>query len=105
VELHPIAAPTGAFSGNHRGAAAEKAVEHDVAALGAVEDRIGDHRHRLHRRMQCQEIALRAAAGKGVEPGIMPDIAAIAAKLAELDIVRCAPPRCLKTRTSSCWLR
>src|SRR5205085_1538398 len=35
----------------------------------------------------CQQIALAAAAGKGVGPGIMPHIAAFAAKPAKLDIV------------------
>jgi hypothetical protein len=31
--------------------AAKKAVEHDLAARRAVEDRVGIHRHRLHRRV------------------------------------------------------
>src|SRR4029077_9597174 len=83
----PTAAPAGAPGGDHRRAAAEKGVEHDPTALGAVEDRIGDQCHRLHRRVQCREIAFLAAAGEGVDPGIMPDIAAVAAELAELDVV------------------
>jgi hypothetical protein len=37
--------------------------------------------------VQRQQIAFLAAAGKGIGPGIMPDIAAVAAELAELDIV------------------
>src|SRR5947207_13595642 len=87
IELKSVAAPAGALGGDHRRAAAEKAVEHDVAAGRTVEDRIGDHRHRLHRRMQRQQIALLAAAGEGIGPGVAPEIAAIAAELTELDIV------------------
>src|SRR5437588_11983627 len=87
IELKSVAAPAGALGGDHRRAAAEKAVEHDVAAGRAVEDRIGDHRHRFYCRMQRRQIALLAAAGKGVGPGVVPDIGAVAAELAELDVV------------------
>src|SRR6266478_9879563 len=87
VELHTVAAPAGAFGGDQRRAAAEKGVEHDVAAGRAIEDRVGDHRHGLDGGVERQQIALLAAAGKGVGPGVMPDIAAVAAELAELDIV------------------
>src|SRR5205814_1707518 len=86
IELKSVAAPAGALGGDHRRAAAEKSVEHDVAAGRAVEDRIGDHSHRLHGRMECQQVALRAT-GEGVGRGIIPDIAAIAAELSELDII------------------
>jgi len=41
----------------------------------------------LHGRVQRQQIALLAAAGKGVSSGVMPDVAAVAAELAKLDIV------------------
>ena len=42
IELDAVAAPAGALGRNHRRAAAEKAIEHDVAAGRAVEDRTGD---------------------------------------------------------------
>src|SRR6266478_9826225 len=84
VELHTVAAPAGAFGGDQRRAAAEKGVEHDVAASRAVEDRVADHRHRLDGRMQRKQIAFLAAAREGIGPGIAPDIAAVAAELAEL---------------------
>jgi len=87
IELQRAAAPAGALGRDHRRAAAEKGVEHDLAARRAVEDRIGDHRHRLDRRVQGQEIALATAAGKGIGAGIVPHIAAVAPKPAELDIV------------------
>src|SRR5947209_9579411 len=87
IELKSVAAPAGALGGDHRRAAAEKGIEHNVAAGRAVEDRIGDHRHRFYGRMQRRQIALLAAVGKGVCPGVMPNITAVAAKLAELDIV------------------
>src|ERR1700738_1567084 len=87
VELQPIAAPAGALGGDHGGPAAEKAIEHDLTTDRAVEDRIGDHCHRLHGRVHRQQIAFLAATGEGIDPGVVPDIAAIAAKPAELDIV------------------
>jgi hypothetical protein len=87
VELDAVAPPTGALGRDHRRAAAEKAIEHDAAPGRAVEDRIGDHRNRFDGRVQRQQIAFLAAAGKGIGSGIMPDIAAVAAELAELDIV------------------
>src|SRR5689334_20672650 len=86
VELQPIAAPAGALGGDHRRAAADKAVEHDVAARRAVEDRVGNHRHRLHRRVKRRQIAF-LAWDKGVGPGVIPDIAAVAPEAAELDVV------------------
>src|SRR5215470_2611855 len=87
VEFDTAAAPAGALGRDQRRAAAEKGVEHNLAAGRAVEDRIGDHRHRLDGRMQRQEITLLAAAGERVGSGIIPNIAAVAPKLAELDIV------------------
>jgi hypothetical protein len=105
VELDAVAAPTGALGRDHRRAAAEKAIEHDVAAGRAAEDRIGDHRNRFDGRVQRQQIAFLAAAGKGIGSGIIPDIAAVAAELAELDMLRCPWRSYLKTKMSSCWLR
>src|SRR5690349_18315748 len=37
--------------------------------------------------MQRRQIALLAAPGEGIGPGVIPDIAAVAPELAELDIV------------------
>src|SRR5947207_11433031 len=37
VQLHAVAAPAGALGGDHRRAAAEKAIEHNVAAGRAVQ--------------------------------------------------------------------
>src|SRR5215469_16581578 len=87
VELDTATAPAGAFGRYHRRAAAEKAVEHDVAAGRAVEDRIGDQRHRLHCWMQRREIALLGAAAKGIASRVPPHIAAVAPEAAKLDVV------------------
>ena len=87
IELQPVAAPAGAVGSDHGGAAAEKGVEHDLTAGRAVEHRIRDHCHRLYGRVQRQQITFLAATGEGIDPGVVPDIAAIAAKPAELDIV------------------
>src|SRR5215469_10328386 len=87
IELQPAAAPAGALGGDHRRAAAEKGVEHDVGSGRTVEDRIGHQRHRLHCWMQRREIALLGAAAKGIAARVPPDIAAIASEPAELDVV------------------
>src|SRR5271156_3849858 len=87
IELQPVAAAAGALGGEHRRAAPEKGVEHDITAGRAVEDRVGDHCYGLHGWVQRQEIALLAATGEGVGSRVMPDIAAVAPVLAELDIV------------------
>src|SRR3954465_5685832 len=93
MELKSVAAPAGALGGDHRRAAAEKAIEHDVAAGRAVEDRIGDHRHRFYWWSKRRQIALLAAAGEGVGPWVVPDIGAVAAEWAELDVVAVAVGR------------
>src|SRR5215472_864094 len=83
VELDTAAAPAGALGRDYRRAAAEKGVEDDLAAGRAVEDCIGDHRHRLDGRVPRQKIALGAVLGKGVGPGISPQIAAVTPEAAE----------------------
>src|SRR5262245_41622388 len=87
VELDAVAAPAGALGRDYCRAAAKKAIEYDVAAGRAVEDGIGDHCHRFDGRVQRQQIAFRAAAGQGIGSRIMPDIAAVAPKSPELDVV------------------
>ena len=115
VEADAVAGPADALGRDHRRAAAEKAIEHDVAAGRAVQDRIGGHRNRFDGRVQRQQIAFLAAAGKGIGSGIIPDIAAVAAELAELDMLRPAgewmrsfgtsPPRrtsCVRGSITAC---
>src|SRR6516225_4525688 len=87
IELQPVAATTCSFGRDDRRAAAEKGIEHDSAAGRTIEDRVGNHRHRFDRRVKLQEVALSAAAGKGIDTRIPPDIAAAAAEPAELDVV------------------
>src|SRR3954447_7230643 len=79
VELRPVTSSPLARGGNQGCAAAEKAVEHDVAARRAVEDRIGYQGDRFHRRMQRQQVPLLGLAREGVDPGVSPNIAAVAA--------------------------
>src|SRR5215467_10689589 len=87
IELQPAAAPAGALGGDHRRAAAEEGVEHDVGSGRTVENRIGYQRHRLHRRVQPRQVALRRAAAKGIASRVPPDIAAVTPKATELDVV------------------
>src|SRR5262249_26202214 len=87
IELDAVATPAGALGRDHRRAAAGEAIKHDVAPGPAIADCIGDHWHRFDGRVERPQIAFRAAAGQRIGSGIMPDIAAVAAELAELDIV------------------
>src|SRR5215472_13692953 len=80
VQLQSVAAPAGALGSDQRRAAAEKGIEHNVAAGRAVEDRVGDHRHRLHARVQLRQIAVLVATGGGTGPGVVPNITAVTAE-------------------------
>jgi hypothetical protein len=53
IELDTVACATGALRGNERGAAAEKSIEHEIAAARAIEDRIRHERDGFDRRMQA----------------------------------------------------
>src|ERR1700704_426303 len=86
-ELDAVAAPAGALGSHQAGAAPEEAVEHDLSPGGAVEDRIGHQGDRLHGRMKRQQVPLLGFAREGVDPGVAPDVAAVSAKAAKLDIV------------------
>jgi hypothetical protein len=55
--------------------------------------------------MKRQEVPLLGFAREGVDPGVAPDVAAVSAKAAKLDIVAMRSVPVLKTKTSSCWLR
>ena len=56
VELDSIADPADTFSREQRAAGPKEAVEHDVAAGRTIQDRVGDKRNRLYRRVQSQEV-------------------------------------------------
>src|ERR1700736_4161798 len=87
VEFHTVADAADAFRGAKRRAAAEKGIEHDVAAGRAIHDRVGDEGHRFYRWVQRQEIALRFAPTKIADAGIVPNVGSVSAILPELHIV------------------
>jgi hypothetical protein len=65
----------------------EKLFENNVAARGTVQNGIGNHRYRLHRRVQSQEIAFRSGFRQGIDAGIAPHIGAVALELSQLNVV------------------
>lgn len=87
IDFDPIAPPAGALAGDHRRAAAEERIEHDVAARGAVHDRVGDHRDRLDGWVHGKQVALFAAAGKRIRARVVPDVSAISLEPTELHVV------------------
>jgi hypothetical protein len=82
-----------------------KRVQHDVAPRRAVQDGVRHQRHRLHRRVQAEQVALLGGAPEGVHPGVAPQVGAVPAVLAQLDVVAVRARPALNTSTSSCWLR
>src|SRR5215469_6062016 len=68
-EFYAVTAPAGAFGGDQSRAATEKIVEYNLAAGRAVEDRVGDHRHRLCGRGRMPDIAMLAPEPGGVNVG------------------------------------
>src|SRR5258708_3507159 len=85
VDLHHASASAGLLRGDHRGAAPAETVEHDRVALGAIENRVGDHGDRLYRRMHREIV--KPTLVKLVHAWVLPDVGPVAAKTAELDIV------------------
>src|SRR5437899_2656841 len=84
VELEPEATPACALRGDHRGPTAQKSIEHYVAARGAVQDSVGYHPHTLRCGMHPEQVAFLA---QSTRTRITPNIRAVAAVLAEHDIV------------------
>ena len=75
--------PAGPLGGNQDRAAAGERVEDDPLAMAAVADRVGDQADRLDGRVQGQELALAAA----IDARVRPHVGAVAAVLAELEVV------------------
>ena len=80
-----VAPAAGALGGDQRRARAAEGVEDEPLALRAVENGVGDERDRLHGRVHGEVVVTRGA--EGVDAGIGPDVRAVAAVLAELDVV------------------
>lgn len=89
IDLEAIAAPAGLLGGENRRAAAAKGIENDVVTLGRIQDRVRHHGDRFDRGMQVKS-ASPSFAWKAIGAGVVPDICAIAAEAAELDIVAVA---------------
>jgi hypothetical protein len=60
-------------------------IEHHVAARAAVEQRVGDQRDRLDRRMSGERF--HATFAEGVDAGVGPDVRPVASEAAQLDVV------------------
>src|SRR5476649_2682343 len=87
LDFQPIATPPGALGGDDSAAAAKEGIQHQPVAGGDIEDGIGDQRHRFDRRVQRQQVTLLGGASEAIQPGVVPHVAAVAAKPAEGDVV------------------
>src|SRR5262249_954445 len=85
IDFDPIAAPPGLFCCDQGGAAAGKDVENDATTLGAIENRVGYQGCRLNRRLHGKfGVAILA---KAVYTRLIPDIAAMATKAPQFEVV------------------
>ncbi len=85
IQLHGVGAPPRLLGGDDRGATAHEGIEDDAAALGAIQDRIGHEHHWFHSGMHgklCEPVG-----PQGVHARIGPDVAAMPAVLAKLEVV------------------
>src|SRR6266853_5128767 len=57
IDLNAVALAAHALGRNQGRAAAQKGIENDVPACGAVQDRIRDQSYGLHRRVEREQIA------------------------------------------------
>ena len=57
VDFHAVTETANSFGGNEGAAGAEKAIQNDLPARGAVQDGIGNQRYGFHRGMRVQEVA------------------------------------------------
>src|SRR5580658_2689166 len=96
IELDTAADAAGFLCGDEGRPGPEERVQHDVASVGKVEERVLDHCGRLNRRMVL-EASARVRAQRG-GAGISPDVRAPAALLAEFDIVDVRGGSILKQR-------
>src|SRR5262245_60642979 len=85
IELEAVATATCTMGGHKGGARAGKGIENNALALGAILDGIGYELDRLDRRMARQLFI--AGFSEAVDARIRPHIGAVAAMLAELNII------------------
>ena len=85
IELDHASAAAGPLRRNQGRPGAAEGIEDQAAAVGAVADRVCDHRHRLDRRVQGK-LALRGAA-QCVLADVVPDIGPVPPIPPERDVV------------------
>ena len=78
IEFDAIPASSGFFGRDQGRSASGEGIEDDAPALGAIQNRVGNHRDRLDRRVH-HKIAL-AVFAEAVSSRVMPDVRAITPK-------------------------
>src|SRR5215469_16859775 len=87
IELQSVTAPAGSLRRHDGGAATHKGIKDNVAPGRAIHDGVGHQGDRLHGRVQRKEIALFSRSTRTIHSRVVPDIAAMAAKLTKLHVV------------------
>ena len=103
VDFDPSADAASALGRDQGRAAAEKGIQNNPASIGAIEQYVDDELDRLYGRVQRELISLDSVTRERIGARIVPDVAAIAAVLAELDIVS-MPPAAVFENENQCVL-
>ena len=85
IDFNAVAPPAGLFGCDQGRTTPGEDVENDSSALGAIQNRVGNQRNRLDRRVHGKFGT--AVLAKGVHPRVIPDVCAISTKPPQLDIV------------------
>src|SRR5438270_12316094 len=87
IKLQSVTDSTNLLNCDDSGSASEKGIEHDVSTAGAVHNGIGHHGHGLDGSDAKPKASLRGSSGRRSSPPVLPDVAAVAAELAELYVI------------------
>src|ERR1700677_1532555 len=87
VDLDAATDAAGALRRHQGRPAAQKRIEHDVAADRVIEKRVGDQPDRLNGRMELVEAPLLARLGEGRRARVFPDVGPVATMLSQFDVV------------------
>lgn len=87
IEFQAIADPAGAFSRHEAGPATQERIQDHVAPARRIQNRIRHQRDGFDGRVKGEEIPFLARSTKGIDARVPPDVRAIAAESAQLDVI------------------
>src|SRR6266446_8030181 len=101
VELDAVTDAASTLGCDHRRAASQERIKHDVSTGRAVQNGISHQLDRRDRRLKSGQIPLRCAPGRRIQPRVRPHVRTVAAILAELDVVAVRVLACYRVEVFS----